>query len=208
MFSASSEGEYLVVKSGMQASTPLSLPGRTILGRKAVKIQRGHYEIKLPISTGFSPLNSASLYEPVPLMDASQLSSSLPTSITCASCSLPLVHSLSISQYRDLPSEHWEELVDAWMCHSDQTMHDQVAKHSGGFWPDAGQALVGGSYILFEQSSVLRNNVRISDYFKVGICLLPSPSGYWTSKKTGVGSPPTAVGSCGIARPVLDPKPM
>ena len=46
------------------------------------------------------------------------------------------------------------------MCHSDQRLHEHVKKHSAqGFWPQEGEALVGGSYILFEESAVVRSNV-------------------------------------------------
>jgi len=62
-----------------------------------------------------------------------------------------------------LPSEHWEELVEAWMCHSDQKLHEHVVKHGKrGFWPKEGEALVGGSYILFEESVVHSNNLNAS----------------------------------------------
>ncbi|KAF8966601.1 HECT-like ubiquitin-conjugating enzyme-binding-domain-containing protein [Flammula alnicola] len=65
--------------------------------------------------------------------------------------------------WRDLPSEHWEELVEAWMCHSDQKLHDQVQKYSkGGFWPSSGQGLVGGSYILFDESAMNENNLHVA----------------------------------------------
>ena len=146
---------------------------------------QGHYEVKL--STVAPPggvveeggdINS-------PLLDATKLESVNPSGFACASCSLPLIqiHGSSASaspspprtqspgsspspppprvmSYRDLPSEHWEELVEAWMCHSDQKLHDQVIKHGkAGFWPSPGQTYVGGSYLLFEESVVSRQNM-------------------------------------------------
>jgi len=54
------------------------------------------------------------------------------------------------------------------MCHTDQNLHEQVARHSRGFWPEAGQALVGGSYILFEESSIVANNLSSVDQPKRG----------------------------------------
>lgn len=162
-------GDHLLVKSGPHTSLPLVLPGRTSPGKTDVKVQGGHYEIKLTSLPLSSASNALSSTDPVPLLDASQLSSANPTSFICASCSLPLVQSAKINRYKDLPSEHWEELVDAWMCHSDQKLHDQVAKFGSGrgFWPEAGQALVGGSYILFEQSSMTKNNICPAEETKV-----------------------------------------
>jgi len=54
------------------------------------------------------------------------------------------------------------------MCHTDQSLHEQVARHGRGFWPEAGQALVGGSYILFEESSIIRTNLSSADQAKRG----------------------------------------
>jgi ubiquitin-protein ligase E3 D len=132
-------------------------------------VQGDHYEIKLSTLSASETSPRSSPIESVPLLDATQLSRASPTSFICASCSLPLVQSSTITQYRDLPSEHWQELVDAWMCHSDQKLHEHVSRCSQGFWPEAGQALVGGSYILFEQSAVARNNLCLSDQSKVSV---------------------------------------
>ncbi|CAK5261895.1 unnamed protein product [Mycena citricolor] len=152
-------GDYLVVKSGPHVSLPLILPGRVSPGRKEVRAQGGHYEIKLatiPAST--SDVISA------PLLDAMQLAAANPTSYICSSCSSPLVQSSKVNIYKDLPSEHWEELVDAWMCHGDQKLNEKVVKHGKtGFWPEQGQALVGGSYILFDESAINKSNLRLAE---------------------------------------------
>ena len=55
------------------------------------------------------------------------------------------------------------------MCHADQTLNEHVAKHGRGFWPEAGQALVGGSYILFEESSVVGDNLCPAELSKVSL---------------------------------------
>ncbi|KAK0458915.1 HECT-like ubiquitin-conjugating enzyme-binding-domain-containing protein [Desarmillaria tabescens] len=154
-------GDHLVVKSGPYTSLPLKLPGLVLPGKKEIKVQGGHYEIKLATLNTFTPS-----LQPTPLLDASQLSASSPTSFICASCSLPLIQSSRITQYRDLPSEHWQELVDAWMCHSDQKLHEHIAKNGRGFWPECGQALVGGSYILFEESAMSKTNLYPADTAK------------------------------------------
>ncbi|KAJ7485564.1 HECT-like ubiquitin-conjugating enzyme-binding-domain-containing protein [Mycena latifolia] len=158
-------GDYLVVKSGPHTSLPLCLPGRTTPGKKQIRVQSGHYEIKLSTLPSNAPSETTS----APLLDATQLSTVNPTSFICASCSLPLVQSSKILAYKDLPSDHWEELVDAWMCHTDQKLNEHVMKHGrGGFWPEPGQALVGGSYILFEENSMVKNHLCPADETKRG----------------------------------------
>lgn len=160
------EGDHLIVRCGASVSTELELPVRTPSGPKEIKSQGGYFELKLTTSSVDTQVEDQ---EPVPLLDATQLSTLNPTSFICSCCSLPLVQSSKINSYRDLPSEHWEELVDAWMCHTDQSLHDQVAKHSRGFWPSAGQALIGGSYILFGESSVVKSNLHPTEQPKVNI---------------------------------------
>ncbi|KAJ4000162.1 HECT-like ubiquitin-conjugating enzyme-binding-domain-containing protein [Lentinula boryana] len=149
------DGDRLIIKSGSKTSLPLTLPAHVVPGKQEIKVQSGHFEIKLAALP-----SSSSSSSPAPLLDATQLSNSNPTSFICSMCSLQLIQSSNI-RYRDLPSEHWEELVDAWMCHSSQTLNENVIKNGrGGFWPSPDQALVGGSYILFEDSSMAKDNLH------------------------------------------------
>ena len=164
------QGNRFVIKCGLHTSRPLLLPEYTTPGRKEVRAHNTHFEIKLPTTNSpFSDINA----QPAPLLDATQLLSIKPTSFLCASCSLPLIQSSKIGTYRDLPSEHWEELVEAWMCHSDQKLHDHITKNGKrGFWPSPGQALVGGSYILFEESAMNRSNFHMKEEPAVRFLLL------------------------------------
>lgn len=188
---SSEHGDRLVIKCGPHASLPLLLPAHTTPGKKEVRAQKTHYEIKLPTASTspFSDING----QPALLLDATQLSSVNPTSFLCACCSLPLVQSSKIMAYRDLPSEHWEELVEAWMCHSDQKLHDHVTKNGKrGFWPSSGQALVGGSYILFEESVMNQNNLHMKDEPTVRSLFLDSLFYFSGVKKAGDGILPLA----------------
>jgi len=149
--------EQFLVRSGTKVTLPSPLPARVSLGKPTVSVQSGHFELKLP-TVGTPDLPSPSAVE---LYDATALSKSMPTTFICSSCSLPLVQSSKINEYKDLPSEHWQELVDAWMCHSDQKLHSNVMENAKrGFWPREGEALVGGSYIVFEESGVVGAHIR------------------------------------------------
>jgi len=157
------------------------LPAHTTSGKGEVRVQRGHYEIKL-ITTHSSPSpsdkNAATMRDSGsgPLLDSSQLLHLKPTAFVCSSCTLPVIQSNKVDSYRDLPSEHWEELVEAWMCHGDQKLNDDVAKHSKrGLWPSIGHALVGGSYILFEEGAMNTTNLHISSDHKVRNIILSFP---------------------------------
>ncbi|TFK81662.1 hypothetical protein K466DRAFT_330587 [Polyporus arcularius HHB13444] len=149
------ERSRLMLKCCASTSPLLALPAPVSPGVKDVKVTGQYYEVKLPVTAPpASPLDG-----PPALLDATQLSALSPTSFICASCSLPLIQASRLHEYRDLPSEHWAELVDAWMCHADQRLHEHVKKHSAqGFWPQEGEALVGGSYVLFEASAIVQSN--------------------------------------------------
>jgi ubiquitin-protein ligase E3 D len=154
----------LVLRSGLVVSPPLALPAHTQACAQDVRAQGLHYEVKIAAVDPQSPRA-----EPLPLLDAEQLRERAPTTFICSSCSLPLVHGARVTRYDDLPSEHWAELVDAWMCHSDQALNAQVARHAKGFWPQSGQALVGGSYILFDKSAAVSANLRPMEKPKAGL---------------------------------------
>lgn len=158
VYSGTETADRLVLTCGSRTTSPVRLPARLAPGKKEVKVQSGHFELKLPTI----PSSASEYLEPAhtSLFDATALEQCAPTSFICSSCSLPLVQSTRVTEYKDLPSEHWEELVDAWMCHTDQKLHEHVVKHaSNGFWPMDGQALVGGSYIVFEKGAVVEGNL-------------------------------------------------
>ncbi|TCD70683.1 hypothetical protein EIP91_002058 [Steccherinum ochraceum] len=157
----------LVVRCGTSSSSQLELPAHVVMGKKEVRlVGEDHYEIKLHAPSSSRPQSRpgsppSTEIESASIMDATYFSTTQPTSFICTSCSLPLVHASQVSSYRDLPSEHWAELVDAWMCHSDMKLHEHVKKNSkDGFWPEAREALVGGSYVLVQEEVVLRGNIR------------------------------------------------
>lgn len=171
-------GDHLLIKSGPHSSLPLMLPAHTTSGRQKVRVQHGHYEIKLITTqssppTDFNKTVATTTESSGLLLDSSHLLHLKPTTFVCSSCTLPVVQSSKVDSYRDLPSEHWEELVEAWMCHGDQKLNDHVAKHNKqGLWPSTGQGLVGGSYILFEEGVMNTSNLHIDSYKKV-CCSIP-----------------------------------
>ena len=175
--SGSSNGiERLLLKCGPNWSRPLRLPVHVKTGSQEVRHQGDHYEINLPVNTTERPAP----LEAKALLDVEQILALGPTSFVCNSCSLPLVQASKITRWNDLPSEHWAELLDAWMCHNDQKLADQARKAAHGFWPVEGQALVGGSYILFDETAVVPTNVTSSPapslVSTITLCFLFRPS--------------------------------
>ena len=182
-FPGSKTGDKLVLNCGSNRSLPLSLPVSVPVGRKEVQVARGHYEIK--ILTEGDVLGSEQRNESFSTpLDASEIQNMHPTSFICSSCSLVLAQPTGNMTYHDLPSEHWAELLEAWMCHRDQKINDQVSQHSIGFWPQPGQAFVGGSYVLFNESAIIQTNIRLVGTQKVSVSAFISPL-YKTGRKEG-----------------------
>ncbi|KAG8997540.1 hypothetical protein FRB90_012485, partial [Tulasnella sp. 427] len=151
-----------VIRNGGLESPALPLPAPANVGHHEVKVVKGHLEIKLDIPA-LAEIPSEPEDDLSRLMPADELKSLQPTSFVCTSCSLPLVQCGKIRDYRDLPSEHWEEFVEAWMCHQDQKLTEHIGKHRQGvFVPDRGVAFVGGSYVLFDDEMVVGENVNTS----------------------------------------------
>lgn len=50
------------------------------------------------------------------------------SALQCAHCAHALVKFPTHASLRALPSDHWEELVDAWMCHGDQRLNASVTQ--------------------------------------------------------------------------------
>lgn len=187
-------GDRLLVKVGASCSPPLSLPVPVQLGKQSVRAVDESFEFRILVLNN-NLTNGSSTSTPTPsLMDASQLEQLKPQTFTCTSCSLPLVQSSRIEEFKDLPSEHWSELLDAWVCHQDQELSERLVRHgSNGFWPEEKQCLIGGSYLLFDDAVMVRNSLRISEEeIKVRLAPTPIPP-RWKDVKEGQRS------SCGHA---------
>src|SRR5581483_11321754 len=70
--------------------------------------------------------------------------------VLCGSCGLVIVRDGALEKIMDLPSEHWAELLECWMCHQEDYKQAQVgelnAKETIG--------LVGGTYILMHPKDI------------------------------------------------------
>ncbi|KAF9297054.1 hypothetical protein BGZ88_011175 [Linnemannia elongata] len=123
----------------------------------------------MPLETSnASSLSAASTTEfpPSPL-PASQLQGL--ENLACGSCGNTLLRATTssdpglpsgpIQRVVDLPSEHWQELVDCWMCHEE----DFTELREGDLGARLGQALVGGTYLLIHAKDVEHHAVMIEE---------------------------------------------
>lgn len=128
---------------------------------------KDHIAIRLQGLAG-EPLPSPTVQLPSSHLEASHLSASQPGSFVCGACSAPIIASASSEpiDYIALPSEHWEELIDSWMCHGDQLLNDSVTRGREGLAEGAtigpNQVRVADNHLVFPSKAVLEGSIKTS----------------------------------------------
>eukprot|EP00128_Syssomonas_multiformis_P009114 Colp12_sorted_trinity150504_noHs@3496 len=72
----------------------------------------------------------------------------------CRACGFPISSTEKFNRVLPLPSEHWSELVDCWVCH-DQSHRHMIKEITS----KANACLVGESYCLLDKHDIISNNV-------------------------------------------------
>lgn len=150
----------VVPKRDQVASFRITLPAPVVVGQLVQFAQSDlHLEAKLSALATTSPgaissLNTL-LSHPLSAPDLRKIS---PKALCCTACdrevadlsrTLRSEDRLEGSGFKDLPSEHWAEMLEVWMCHDDPAFTAQLAQRTNeGFWPTRETVLVGGSYVL------------------------------------------------------------
>ena len=79
--------------------------------------------------------------------------------ILCGYCKEPLIEKNALKKLLDMPSEHWAELIDCWMCHQENYKHakigDIIARENVG--------LVGTNYFLVHPNNIRENALKVDD---------------------------------------------
>lgn len=161
------------IQSPFEESTRLHLTSEaqaSLVGSKPLDLlyKADHYEIKIPtaVSTQFTR-NRDDLEMAVPY-SAQDFRTHQPASLTCTSCSASLADLSQVTRYNDLPSEHWADLLDAWMCHPDQTLSKDIIDKGNNIWPQANQALISTTGIVLAtnntQGWVVADELEVRDF--------------------------------------------
>lgn len=170
------EAESVLVAStrGGPASR-ISLPCQVVAQKATVVPVGSYYEIKLVTAGLSSPTKSRADLEVHTPLSTDELRETAPAAFQCSTCDAELVDATLIKRYNALPSEHWAELLDAWMCHQDQTLSDDLIAKGKGIKPRDDEGLVGTTYILLPQE-VTRNWVTPQGEVRPLSSSLSSPS--------------------------------
>jgi len=85
--------------------------------------------------------------------------------ILCDYCKEPLIEKNALKKILDMPSEHWAELVDCWMCHQENYKHSKI----GDIIAQENVGLVGNNYFLVHPNNVGKNTLKVDDEELQGI---------------------------------------
>jgi hypothetical protein len=79
--------------------------------------------------------------------------------ILCGYCKKFLIKENALKKILDMPSEHWVELVDCWMCHQENYEHAKI----GDIIAQENIGLVSNNYFLLHPNDVEENSLKVDD---------------------------------------------
>ncbi|BEI82475.1 hypothetical protein CcaverHIS002_0303430 [Cutaneotrichosporon cavernicola] len=133
-------GAVVTSRSDPKVRINIALPTPVPLGQRVPFAPAdGHMEAKLaalPMSA--TTLNSHITHA----LSAPSLRQLAPRSLCCTQCDHEIAEFPSDVTFKDLPSEHWSEMLEVWMCHADPAFTAHIAKQTkDGFWPTSSTVL-------------------------------------------------------------------
>ena len=147
---------YLRLPAAASLSTSPNSSDRSQKSVDAV-FKSDHFEIRLPTQEGQSSTRTREDLDLTFPYPASAFRTYRPDSLVCASAKCTgravLADLKDVDRYNDLPSEYWAELLDAWMCHQDQTLSEELIQKGNNIWPKDRQGLISSSGILVTASN-------------------------------------------------------
>lgn len=137
----------LVAHSEDRPASRIKLPCK-IPPQPAEVVPSGNaFEVRLVLEQGSPTIQRADLELVAPLT-TEELGRARPDRFHCSACDLVVADVTQLTRYNALPSEHWAELLDAWMCHQDQKLSDDLIAKGNGIMPRADEGLVANAYLL------------------------------------------------------------
>lgn len=79
--------------------------------------------------------------------------------ILCDYCKKFLIKKNALKKVLDMPSEHWIELVDCWMCHQESYKHAKI----GDIIAQENIGLVSNNYFLLHPNDIEENSFEVDD---------------------------------------------
>ena len=165
----------IISKRNLSTQLRITLPTPVIADQSRPLVSQDlHFETKISAlptaaTASITSLNTLLTHA----LSASDLRRLRSKALCCTECDREIVDltkilrqedTMSGSGFKDLPSEHWAEMMEVWMCHDDPGFTAHLAqKTKDGFWPTNNTVLVGGSYVLVGGNNVKRSNLNMVD---------------------------------------------
>lgn len=177
----------------------LALPCRVVPQPAVITSHGSFHECKL-VTLQNSPTRPRHDLEVVAPLSTAELRHARPEAFACASCDTRLVRGERVVKYNALPSEHWAELLDAWMCHQDQTLNEDLVDKGKGIKPRPDEGMVGSSYVLFPREVTTnwvtpeKSEVSYASNFRNCVPPPPLPAGRTRKAPSSLSTPSLAAG--------------
>ena len=165
--------EVILVSKESASSLRISLP-TAVYPAQCVSLTSHdlHLEAKLsalPSATSSAGSSTHSIVNHA--LSAAELRHLQPKALCCGACDRTVAVLSASTVYKDLPSEHWAEMMEVWMCHADPKFTARIAQQTrDGFWPNESTVLVGGSYLLVDSQQAKKHDI-VHSGTEVGVVL-------------------------------------
>lgn len=119
------------------------------------------WEIKLTLAKSSSALRSRQNEVKEWWTSKDLLNGNATSSMTmqCQHCQAALLDNTIEYKVKDLPSEHWYELVECWICHETKPEEHQARMRPILARPDV--LLVGTTYFLIDPQNIMKDSVQV-----------------------------------------------
>ncbi|OZJ03290.1 hypothetical protein BZG36_03751 [Bifiguratus adelaidae] len=135
----------------------IALPFSVRANTAAIKTRHDNgtrsFDITVPLNDTSTLAHSSSADPPLSYKECKRLSQ-----LYCRSCSTALIKPETEFICKPLPSEHWLELIECWMCHDKHA--DDYEERIQEIGARKGHLLVGKEYLLLHPSDILPETVR------------------------------------------------
>lgn len=156
--SAESPLDFVLSSNDLKKAFPLPVQVNPSCGLMSCDQSSNGWFIRLPMAA------QESRKEPDIPMSASWLHLMSPRVLVCRNCKASLSLIEHKAKYVALPSHHWEELVDAWMCHTDLELNETIVNAQNDIEQHAGlqngQIHVADNHLVMPHSTFLDDAVH------------------------------------------------
>ena len=163
-----SESTALLSSGSVSASIrlPEGISDRSAQKTLDLQPKSDHFELRLAMAHFDQGYSRQDAFRNDAPYSAAAFRTHRPKVLACVACGVDLVATSSVRHYNDLPAENWTDMLDAWMCHSDQKLSQDLIDKGNNIWPSVNQMHVRSSSMLISvehlRSVEKANSIEVS----------------------------------------------